>query len=422
MSISVLPTASLSAKGVGLAGLTGDSEAFSVDSVSFGLSLIPLLSGNVEINAVTIEKPRIVVAFDKNGQSNWTGGGKAPKDKQAAETKPKNIESLIEANPAAAPPAADEPAADAFAALENLTVSRVSIVDGTVIYRDAAGTDETIEALNLNLRMPQMIGAGTAEGSFVWQGHKENVALTIGNRPAVAAPRTDPDCADALLGWRQPHRQGDGACRRHAVRRHDRGERLVAPRLCRRVRGRSAGRARLRRLLIRRAGRRRQCQRPHQVVQGRSRRHPDRRRHAACLRPRASGDRPQARRRPHRHRPLHAEVRWWWRQGRWQSRRRERWQGRRRRWQRRHRPVGARRTRRQRRLLGKRGGDGRRDPRQSRHEHQARQGRAHHDHRLGRDQRRAGFGDADGRLRPRRIRPSAARSRWTASTSARWRR
>jgi len=178
VSISVLPTASLSAKGVGLGGLTGDSEAFSVDSVSFGLSLIPLLSGNVEINAVTIEKPRIVVAFDKNGESNWTGG-------PAPEAKPKSIESLIEGSPAAAPPAAAEPAADAFAALENLTIGRVSIVDGTVIYRDAAGTDETIEALNLDLRMPQMIGAGTAEGSFVWQGHKEDVALTIGERPAT---------------------------------------------------------------------------------------------------------------------------------------------------------------------------------------------------------------------------------------------
>lgn len=177
VSISVLPTARLSAKGVGLAGLTEDSEAFSVDSVSFGLSLIPLISGNVEINAVTIEKPRIVVAFDKNGKSNWTG---AP----APEAKPKSIESLIEGNPAATPPAAAEPAADAFAALENLTISRVSIVDGTVIYRDAAGTDETIEAVNLDIRMPQMVGAGTAEGSFVWQGRKENVALTIGERPA----------------------------------------------------------------------------------------------------------------------------------------------------------------------------------------------------------------------------------------------
>jgi AsmA protein len=184
VSISVLPTASLSAKGVGLAGLTGDSEAFSVDSVSFGLSLIPLLSGNVDINAVTIEKPRIVVAFDKNGQSNWSGAP-APQAKPAAEAKPKSIEGLIEGDQPATPPAAAAPAADAFAALENLTISRVSIVDGTVIYRDAAGTDETIEALNLDIRMPRMIGAGAAEGSFVWQGHKETVALTIGERPTA---------------------------------------------------------------------------------------------------------------------------------------------------------------------------------------------------------------------------------------------
>ncbi len=77
VSISVLPSPSLSAKGVGLAGLTGDSEAFSVDSVSFGLGLFPLLAGNVEITGVTIERPKILVAYDENGQSNWTGGADA---------------------------------------------------------------------------------------------------------------------------------------------------------------------------------------------------------------------------------------------------------------------------------------------------------------------------------------------------------
>lgn len=177
VSISVLPSASLSAEGIGLAGLTGDSEAFSVDSVSFGLSLLPLISGNVEINGVTIERPRIVVAFDAAGQSNWTGPA-------APQPEPESIEALIDAEPAG--PAVDESATEALAALQSLTISRVSIVDGTVVYRDvASGTEETIEKLNLDINMPDMIGAGTIEGDFAWQGAAQKIALTIGDRPAA---------------------------------------------------------------------------------------------------------------------------------------------------------------------------------------------------------------------------------------------
>jgi len=44
VSISVLPSASLSAEGIGL-GEIGDTEALSLDSVSFGLDLFPLIGG-----------------------------------------------------------------------------------------------------------------------------------------------------------------------------------------------------------------------------------------------------------------------------------------------------------------------------------------------------------------------------------------
>ncbi len=40
--------------------------------MSFGLSLLPLLSGKVDINAITIVKPHIVYAIGANGESNWT--------------------------------------------------------------------------------------------------------------------------------------------------------------------------------------------------------------------------------------------------------------------------------------------------------------------------------------------------------------
>ena len=93
IEISVLPTASLSAGGVGLGGLTGEGEAFSVESVSFGLSLLPLIGGNVEINALTIVGPRILYEVDETGVSNWDG----PPPANAADS----IEDLIATEPEA---------------------------------------------------------------------------------------------------------------------------------------------------------------------------------------------------------------------------------------------------------------------------------------------------------------------------------
>lgn len=175
ISISVLPSAGLSAEGIGFGGPAGESEAFTVDSVSFGLSLIPLISGNVEIDAITIERPRIVVAFDETGASNWTG---AP-----AGGEPQSIEALIESGEAVV----EDSVNTALTALESLTISRITIVDGTVVYQDAAsGTTETIEALNLDISMPDMVGAGTAEGQFAWGGQTHEINLSVGERPTTA--------------------------------------------------------------------------------------------------------------------------------------------------------------------------------------------------------------------------------------------
>ena len=175
VSIGVLPTAHLSAEGIGLAGLVGDSEAFTVGSVSFGLNLLPLIAGTVEINGVTIERPSILVEVGADGRSNWSAAAD-PADAPAA------IEDLI-----AAPPPAGGGTAAATDALDRLSLGRVTIKDGTLVYRDAAtGSEERIEAVNLAIDMPKVNGAGTVAGTFTWRGLAETVTLAIGERPAAA--------------------------------------------------------------------------------------------------------------------------------------------------------------------------------------------------------------------------------------------
>ena len=177
ISVSLIPTAHVSAGGIGLQGLSDEGEAFTVDSISFGVSLIPLLSGTVEVNAVTIERPTVVVAVDAAGNTNWSAA--PPPNPDSA---PAAIEDLIAGSEADTPVAAATET-EAASALDRLSLGRITIKDGTLVYRDATGTEERIEAMNLTVDLPKVAAAGTLEGDFVAYGVTQTIRLAVGERP-----------------------------------------------------------------------------------------------------------------------------------------------------------------------------------------------------------------------------------------------
>jgi len=174
VSFGVIPTAHLAAEGIGIAGLAGDTEDFSVESVSFGLSLLPLITGNIEIHRVTITRPSVLVETDADGRTNWTDSD------AAGETAPGSIEDMIAPNeiqPEGRPQ-------NTLAVLDRLSIGRVTIADGTLIWRDLASSrEERLEDIDLDIRVPRLDGAGTIEGSFVRLGVTQSVELEIGERP-----------------------------------------------------------------------------------------------------------------------------------------------------------------------------------------------------------------------------------------------
>lgn len=171
ISFSVIPRARLSAEGIGIAGIAGDSEAFSVESVSFGLSLLPLLSGNIEISGVSLTRPSILIESDGSGGTNWSPA------EQDATPPPSSIEDII-ASPQ------DDPSTDAIAMLDRLSIGKIAITDGTLIWRDrASGSEERIDSLTLDIRVPKLDDAGTIEGSFTRFGVAQSFELAIGERP-----------------------------------------------------------------------------------------------------------------------------------------------------------------------------------------------------------------------------------------------
>ncbi len=143
----------------------GDSDAFaSLDSLSMGLKVIPLLNGSVQVDEVLLHGLQLNLQQDKSGKGNWQGLMKDA-DTVAAEEKTK-----------AASGAQDSGEATAMA----LSVDRVDIRDANIRYRDeAAGTDYALQDFSLQSQ------AITLDG----QGFPLSVAFTV----ALSEPRLNLD-------------------------------------------------------------------------------------------------------------------------------------------------------------------------------------------------------------------------------------
>ncbi len=186
ISISLIPTVHVSAGGIGLAGVTGSGEALKVDSVSFGVSLLPLISGRVAIKSVTIVKPEIVYEVDKDGRSNWQAAAQPPTQQAAASGQPQSMEDLI-ATAEGAQQAEQAASEEMLATLDRIGIDSLTISDGTLTYRDRrSGSEQTVSAMNLTLAAPDLARGASLDGSLIWGGKKETIALKVGARPDPA--------------------------------------------------------------------------------------------------------------------------------------------------------------------------------------------------------------------------------------------
>ena len=92
------------------------------------------------------------------------------------------------AQPAPATPTASQPSAasDGGSPLSQLRLGDVRIENGKLTYRDAkAGTTETLEAVNLKLKLPSIEQPFDAEGSVTWKGKPIKVTAHVANPRAL---------------------------------------------------------------------------------------------------------------------------------------------------------------------------------------------------------------------------------------------
>ena len=147
ISLSILPTPGVTVTGIRFGNAPGGSvpDMATLESATVKVALMPLFSEKVEVEEVILDKPTFIFEKLKDGSGNWQI---APE--------------------AAAPEAGQVPetggAPDAGGGM-GVVIKRASIEGGTLIYRDlAAGTEQKVENLNIDLALESLSGPFQAEG------------------------------------------------------------------------------------------------------------------------------------------------------------------------------------------------------------------------------------------------------------------
>ena len=164
VSLSLFPSIALSAEDVHFANRPGGraKDMATLDRLRVSVKLLPLLTGNLQIDGFELVNPVIALEVDKNGVGNWVMGEAAP----AADTQDAS--------------ASKGGGAPSF--LTGLSLGDVRLVNGKISYFDeATGKDMAVDNINANLSLPAFDKTFTADGSLDWQGETIKLALALDN-------------------------------------------------------------------------------------------------------------------------------------------------------------------------------------------------------------------------------------------------
>ncbi len=175
INLGVLPSPTLSVRDVRLSNIAGASSAdmVTLNALDVRVALMPLLTGEVQVESVTIVQPVIELERLPDGRVNWT---------LAAESG---------ADPAS--PAPEAPAASAASAETGgipIALDRFEIEDGLVVYRDGVGgVVETVSDINAVVSALSLQGPFSIDGSVTVRELPLRLSASIGElRGGQAVP------------------------------------------------------------------------------------------------------------------------------------------------------------------------------------------------------------------------------------------
>lgn len=158
-ALGFFPTLNVSFEDVRLVDPASGEPAAEMRALVGSVRFLPLLAGRIEVDSVTLENPRILLAFDAEGRANWSGAERGEEGAAAGIGLP----------------------------IRDLSIEEIRIVGGAFDYRDAAsGTALQIGEADLTAAWPALNAALTLRGSFAWRGERVEGRLSV-ERPLALA-------------------------------------------------------------------------------------------------------------------------------------------------------------------------------------------------------------------------------------------
>ncbi|WP_428648030.1 AsmA family protein [Roseibium sp.] len=181
VSLSLFPGFSLVAENIGISGEAGADgiEFAKAERVEFGLAWAGLISGNIQVAGISLDKPDIYLEVGPDGMTSWEPrrdiAGKAEPGPATETATPQNASGQDKA-----PGEAAVPSSSSEGYLKSIGVDSLRISGGTVTYKDPGTAQPVrISELDLSLQAPDLHGEVDLTSSFILQGTPLNIAGTL---------------------------------------------------------------------------------------------------------------------------------------------------------------------------------------------------------------------------------------------------
>jgi AsmA protein len=169
LDISLLPTVAVSAEGVRFANVEGSANPNMVRLKDFQaeLKIWPLLRGSVEVDRFVLVEPEFYLEIDAAGRPNWELA--APQTGETQAQVPEQPDTGTE-----------QPGGGMRLPITQVKLGEIRIQDGTLTFSDArSDTEQRIEAINLDLDLPDLQSPMAAQGSLAYRGKPVELALAV---------------------------------------------------------------------------------------------------------------------------------------------------------------------------------------------------------------------------------------------------
>lgn len=162
LNVSVLPNLELVVEDVAFENAAGaaDPNMAALKELRLKLQLLPLISGNVQVDEFLLVDPVINLEIDQNGKPNWQFADAAP------------------ASDAPAASGDSESSGGGGSAINQISLGNIQLVNGNLKFTDAAsGATHEVSAINLAVKLTDLDSPFTADGSMQW--HAKTIDLSV---------------------------------------------------------------------------------------------------------------------------------------------------------------------------------------------------------------------------------------------------